>query len=58
MAGAGRQAEAALNRVVKEEKDKYLAVGSLPINLLLTPEKDRAVVVLSGGGLFLVNQPW
>ena len=33
MAGAGHQAEAALNRVVKEEKGKYLAVveGSIPL---------------------------
>ena len=33
MAGAGHQAEEALNRVVKEEKGKYLAVveGSIPL---------------------------
>ncbi|MGB7847127.1 MAG: hydrogenase small subunit [Candidatus Acidiferrum sp.] len=33
MAGAGKQAEAALQRVVKEEKGKYLAVveGSIPL---------------------------
>ena len=33
MAGAGHQAEAALQRVVKEEKGKYLAVveGSIPL---------------------------